>query len=177
MNGRERGAALLMAMAIMAFAAVAAAAMLVALSTWSRQAGLAADHLQAQQLVSAGGDWARVILFDDRNASGDVDYGGEPWALRLPPISFENGELTGHIEDQQGLFNLNNLIRGGKVDVAQYQRFQRLLNILDLPVQLAGALADWIDEDGVPQPSGGRLLPQPSRLPEPARHRYRGRRQ
>ena len=155
MNGRQRGAALLLAMAIMAFAAVAATAMLVALSTWSRQAALVADHVQAEELVTAGGDWTRALLFDDRQASGDVDHPGEPWALRLPPIPFENGQLAGHIEDQQGLFNLNNLVRNGKVDSAQYIHFQRLLLILGLPVELAGALADWIDADDLPQPVGG----------------------
>ena len=155
MNSQERGAALLLAMAIMAFAAVAATAMLVAMSTWSRQAELAADHVQAEQLVTAGGDWTRALLFDDRQASGDIDHAGEPWALRLPPIPFENGELVGHIEDQQGLFNLNNLVRNGKVDSTQYARFQRLLLILGLPVELSGALADWIDADSLPQPSGG----------------------
>lgn len=155
MNSQERGAALLLAMAIMAMAAVAATAMLVALSTWSRQSGLVADHVQAEELVTAGGDWARALLFDDRRTSGDIDYAGEPWALRLPPIPFENGELVGRIEDQQGLFNLNNLVRNGKLDVTQYARFQRLLSILGLPADLAGALADWIDADGIPQPSGG----------------------
>lgn len=155
MNSRERGAALLLAMAIMAMAAVAATAMLVALSTWSRQSGLVADHVQAEELVTAGGDWARAMLFDDRRTSGDIDYAGEPWALRLPPIPFENGELVGRIEDQQGLFNLNNLVRNGKLDVTQYARFQRLLAILGLPADLAGALADWLDADGVPQPAGG----------------------
>ncbi len=155
MNGRERGAALLMAMAIMAVAAVASTAMLVALSTWSRQAGLVADHVQAEELVAAGGDWTRAMLFDDRRASGDIDHAGEPWALRLPPIPFENGELAGRIEDQQGLFNLNNLVRNGKLDVTQYARFQRLLSILGLPAELADALADWIDADGIAQPAGG----------------------
>lgn len=155
MSDRERGAALLMAMAIMAVAAMAATAMLVALSTWSSQSGLVADHVQAEELVTAGGNWTRAMLFDDRRASGDVDYAGEPWALRLPPIPFENGELAGHIEDQQGLFNLNNLIWNGKLDVTQYARFQRLLSILGLPAELAGALADWIDADGIPQPAGG----------------------
>jgi general secretion pathway protein K len=155
MNMRERGAALLMAMAIMAFAAIASTAMLVSLSTWSRQAGLVADHAQAQELLSAGDDWVRAMLSDDRRASGDVDHAGEPWALRLPPIPFENGELAGHIEDQQGLFNLNNLVRDGKLDLDQYTRFQRLLNILGLPQELADALADWIDADNIPQPSAG----------------------
>jgi general secretion pathway protein K len=60
MNGRARGAALLLAMAVMAMAAIAATAMLVALSTWSRQAGLVADHVQAEELVTAGVDWARA---------------------------------------------------------------------------------------------------------------------
>lgn len=155
MNRHERGAALLMAMAIMMFAAVAATAMLVALSTWSRQAGLVADHVQAEELVDAGGDWARAMLYDDRRSSGDLDHAGEPWALRLPPIPFENGELGGRIEDQQGLFNLNNLVRNGKLDLAQYARFQRLLSILGLSAQLADNLADWVDADDVPQPAGG----------------------
>lgn len=151
----QRGAALLLAMAIMTFAAVAATAMLVATATWSRQAALVADHVQAEQLVLAGGDWARAMLYDDRRASGEVDHAGEPWALRLPPIPFENGELAGRIEDQQGRFNLNNLVRGGKLDTAQYARFQRLLAILGLPADLAGALADWMDTDNVAQPVGG----------------------
>lgn len=155
MNGQEHGAALLMAMAIMALAAIAATAMLVALSTWSRQAGLVADHVQARELATAGGDWTRAMLFDDRAASGELDYAGEPWALRLPPIPFENGELAGYIDDQQGLFNLNNLARNGRLDPTGYVRFQRLLSILGLPAQLADALADWIDADGIAQPAGG----------------------
>jgi len=35
-------------------------------STWSRQARLAADHVQAEELVTAGGDWARAMLFDGK---------------------------------------------------------------------------------------------------------------
>lgn len=155
MKRAEHGAALLMAMAIMAFAAVAATAMLVALSTWSRQSELVADHVQAEELVIAGGDWTRALLFDDRQNSGDVDHAGEPWALQLPPMPFENGELAGRIEDQQGLFNLNNLVVGGKVDVTQYLHFQRLLSILGLPAELADALVDWIDADDLPQPANG----------------------
>ncbi len=155
MSSRERGAALLMAMAIMAMAAVAATAMLVALSTWSRQSALGADHVQAEELATAGGDWARAMLFDDYRNSGEVDHAGEPWALRLPPIPFENGELTGRIEDQQGLFNLNNLVRNGKLDTTQYAHFQRLLATLGLPGDLAAALADWLDADDIPQPAGG----------------------
>lgn len=154
MRRAERGVAVVMAMGVVALAAVAATAILVSQSTWSRRAELTADHAQAQELVQAGSDWARAVLSDDRRASS-IDHLGEPWALRLPPIPVEKGELVGTIEDQQGKFNLNNLLKDGKVNLAQLAHFRRLLSILALPSALAGALADWIDADSEPQPQDG----------------------
>ena len=141
-------------MGVVALAAMAATAMMVTQSTWSRAAELTAAHAQAQTLVLAGADWARAVLSDDRRLS-NVDHLGEPWALKLPPMSVEGGELAGQIEDQQGLFNLNNLVKGGKVDLAQLAHFRQLLSTLGLPAELEGTLADWIDADGEPQPQGG----------------------
>jgi len=146
--------AIVLAMSVVALAAMAATAIMVTQSTWSRTAELAAAHAQAQTVVQAGADWARAVLSDDRRLS-NVDHLGEPWALRLPPMSVEGGELDGHIDDQQGLFNLNNLVRGGKVNLVQLAHFRRLLSTLSLPAVLADTLADWIDADGEPQPQGG----------------------
>ena len=70
---------------------------------------------------------------------------------RLPPMSVESGELAGYIEDQQGLFNLNNLVRDGKVNLAQLAHFQRLLSTLGLHTVLANTLVDWIDADSEPR--------------------------
>jgi general secretion pathway protein K len=67
----------------------------------------------------------------------------------------ENGELVGQIDDQQGAFNVNNLVLDGKVNVAQLAHFRRLLAILGLPDALAYTLVDWIDADSLPQPQGG----------------------
>ena len=165
---RQRGVAIVLALAVVALAALAATAMLVSQSTWSRQVELTAGHAQAQHLLQAGLDWSRAVLSDDRRVS-DVDHLGEPWALRLPSMPVENGSLTGHIEDQQGKFNLNNLVEDGKVSVVQLERFRRLLTILALPPVLADSLADWIDDDHQPQPRGGAedahyLALQPPRL-------------
>jgi len=146
--------AIVLAMGVVALAALAAIAMMVAQSTWSRQVELTAGHAQAQLLIQAGLDWARAVLSDDRR-SNSVDHLGEPWALRLPPMPVDKGELSGYIEDQQGKFNLNNLVKGGKVNLAQLAHFQRLLSVLGLPTALAGALADWIDADSEPQPQDG----------------------
>jgi len=154
MSARQTGVAIVLAMSVVALAAMAATAIMVTQSTWSRTAELAAAHAQAQTVVQAGADWARAVLSDDRRL-GNVDHLGEPWALRLPPMSVEGGELDGHIDDQQGLFNLNNLVRGGKVNLVQLAHFRRLLSTLSLPAVLADTLADWIDADSEPQPQGG----------------------
>ncbi len=154
MKARQRGVAIVLAMGVVALAATAATAIMVSQSTWSRQSELTRDHVQAQILVQAGVDWSRAVLSEDRRASS-LDHLGEPWALRLAPIPVDNGEIAGYIEDQQGLFNVNHLVKEGKFSLAQLARFQRLLAILGLPIELADSLADWIDADSDPQSEGG----------------------
>jgi general secretion pathway protein K len=133
---------------------MAAETILVTQSTWARKSELTADHAQAQALVQTGVDWVRAVLSDDRRL-GNVDHLGEPWAMRFPPMPVENGMLEGFIQDQQGAFNLNNLVKDGKVSLTQLARFRRLLSTLALPPALADALADWIDTDSELQPQGG----------------------
>ncbi|HUF20307.1 MAG TPA: type II secretion system minor pseudopilin GspK [Burkholderiales bacterium] len=153
MRTRQHGVAIVLAMGVVAMAAMAATAIMISQSTWSRTTELTADHVQARTLVQAGVDWSRAVLGDDRRFSS-VDHLGEPWALRLPPMPVDNGELGGHIEDQQARFNLNNLVRGARVNTAQLANFQRLLSTLGLPAALADTLADWVDADSVPHPQG-----------------------
>lgn len=154
MKARQRGVAIVLAMGVVALAAIAAVAIVTSQSTWSRQTELSGDRVQAQAVLQAGADWARAILSDDLRA-GSVDHLGEPWALKLPPMQVENGELVGQMEDQQGAFNLNNLVTDGKLSVVHLEQYQRLLAILGLPGELADTLADWIDADGEPQPRHG----------------------
>ena len=78
----QRGVAIVLAMSVVALAALAATAMMVSESTWSRQVELTAGHVQAQVLIQTGLDWARAILSDDRRAS-NVDHLGEPLGVRL----------------------------------------------------------------------------------------------
>lgn len=154
MRPRQRGVAIVLAMGVVALAAVAASAIMVSQSTWARESELAAHHAQAQSLVQDGMNWSRAVLSDDRRSSS-VDHLGEAWALRIAPMPIENGEIAGHLEDQQAAFNLNNLVQDGKVSITQLARFRRLLSLLDLPAALGDALADWLDDDGAPQPKVG----------------------
>ncbi len=152
--GSQRGVAIVLAMGVAALAAIAATAMLLSQSTWARQSELSADRIQAQLVVRAGVDWARAVLSYDR-LSSNVDHLGESWALRLPQMPVENGKLAGFIDDQQGRYNLNNLIKNGQINPIQFAHFQRLLSLLELPASLANTLADWLDADSEPQPQEG----------------------
>jgi general secretion pathway protein K len=137
-KARQQGVAVVLAMGVVALAAIAAAAMLASQSTWARHAELSAEHAQARALVQAGVDWARALLYDDRRLGG-VDHLGEPWAMRLPPVPVDNGELVGQIDDQQGAFNLNNVFSGARLNPVQVLQWRRLLQILGLPDALADA--------------------------------------
>lgn len=154
MRARQRGVAIVLAMGVVALAAIVATAMMNRQSSWLRLNELTADHVQAQALTQASLDWTRALLSNDRR-DNKVDHLGESWALQLPPIPVENGNVTGKIEDQQGRFNLNNLAKDGKINPVQLAHFQRLLSVLGLPPALANALADWIDADNEPQPQDG----------------------
>lgn len=154
MRTGQRGVAIVLAMGVVALAAMAATAVVATQSTWARRSELTSEHVQAQLIIRAGLDWARAVLSDDKRTSS-VDHLGEPWALRLPPMPVDNGRLAGYIEDKQGAFNLNNLVKDGKVNLTQLAYFRNLLSILNLPADLAEALADWLDADSEPQPRGG----------------------
>ncbi len=136
----QRGAAIIMAMSVVAIATVAAAAMLSVQNVWSRQTEMMANHAQALVMVAAATEWSRSILSDDKRISV-VDNLSEIWALRLPPVPVEGGTISGHIEDQQGLFNLNKLVRNGKPDAQQLDCLLRLLSTTQSPSALADTLA------------------------------------
>jgi general secretion pathway protein K len=112
------------------------------------------EQVQAQALVVAGLQWARQILRDDARG-GSVDHLGEVWALRLPATPVEDGEISGFIVDQQGLFNVNNIVRGGRAVEARVEVLRRLLETAGLPAATADAIVDWLDADSVASGEGG----------------------
>ncbi len=165
-NHHQRGVAIIMVLLIVALATVMATYLAQQQQLWQRQVESQLDLAQARRLGIAGIDWARAVLADDARAN-NIDYQGEIWTLRLPAMPVDNGDVTGVIEDRQGLFNLNNLVRNGVSSMPDIIQFQRLLSLLGLPVDLAYSLADWMDSDSEAQYPGGAedayylSLPQP----------------
>ena len=55
--------------------------------------------------------WAADILRQDKQGGSNVDDFTEEWATPIPPIPVEGGEVSGQLEDMQGRFNLNSLVK------------------------------------------------------------------
>jgi general secretion pathway protein K len=150
---QQRGAALIMALLVVAFATTVAAAMLWRHDVWLRQVEGQRDLGQARWITTAAVDWARAVLAYDARTSS-FDYATEPWATKVPPTKVEEGEVAGAITDESGKWNLNNMVRNGQVSVSDMEVFSRLLSALQMSPTLAAALGDWLDADGEVTPGG-----------------------
>ncbi len=142
----NQGVAIILVMLVVTLATTLAIYIANQQTLWQRQVESQFERAQARQLGMAGINWARAVLAEDQRTT-TIDSDKEIWALRLPAIPVEGGEVIGAIEDRQGLYNLNNVAS----NVAQ---FQRLLNVLGLPEELAATLADWEDADSDTLPGG-----------------------
>ena len=142
----QSGVALITALLVVAIVTVIATGMATRQQLDIRRSGNVLEHDQAYMFALGVESWARSILIEDRRDNA-IDNLSEIWATVLPPISVEGGNVTGHVEDMQGRFNINNLIKDGKLSPVDVQRFERLLKSLELNSTLSQAVADWIDSD------------------------------
>lgn len=152
---RQRGIAIITAVAIAALVAALASTMAWRYAVWFRQVENQHDLAQARNVARAAVDLARLTLQDDSRRAGQVDHAGEPWAIPIPNLQVEQGSAGGRISDAQGKFNLNNVIRNGLASEPDVTALQRLLTQLQLSPSLALTLLDWIDADAeVRSPDG-----------------------
>lgn len=135
-RGAERGAAIIMAMLV-----VAATSTLVAGAFWrqnvvARQAENELSYAQAKWLLRGAVDWAGVILREDARTT-TVDHLGEPWAVPLAETQLNKDDgrdpvyISGLIRDEQARFNLRNLAGSdGRVNPRELAALQRLLSLV-----------------------------------------------
>ena len=155
MGGRRRqaGVALITALLITALVTVAAVAMATRQQLDIRRTGNLMAVDQAWQYALGVEAWARQILAADDASRDTLDYLKDPWAAPVPSLPVEGGSVQGSVEDLQGRFNLNNLLKGnGQPDPVQERILQNLLGRvaltdakLNLGPYLVDALVDWQD--------------------------------
>lgn len=153
---RELGVAVITAMLVVALAATAASFMMWQNHLWLRQVENLADQAQARWITRAAILWGAAILDEDTR---DIDAENEKWAARLPPLTAEGGEVSGFIKDAQGLINLNNLVRNGRLSQNDVVILTRLMIALEINPDSINALVDWMDADNeVTYPGGAEDL-------------------
>lgn len=159
----QRGAAILLAVLIVALLTTVASAMLW-LQTRAVQVE-AAERARAQAgwVLTGALDWARLILREDQRSSnntGPVDSLDEPWAQKLEEArlstflaadkdnTLDGGPeafISGSITDAQARFNLRGLVDGaGKAVPAQAQGLQRLADLVGAPGDTASRIAETL---------------------------------
>ena len=169
MNRRQSGVAAITAILVVAVAASAVSIMLAQQSAMVDQAMLVASRAQADLYARAGIDWARGVLLEDLRSSNSMDSLGEGWAQPIAALPVERALVSGVITDEQGKFNLNNLVRDNQKSADDVKIFERLLVSQGLNVELADAVVDWIDADSDLSGPGGAEDPYYLTLPKPYR--------
>jgi general secretion pathway protein K len=182
----ERGAALLLAMIILALVVTATAGMV-----WQQTRAVQIEEAeraraQAAWILTGALDWARLILREDQRSneqrSRPYDSLDEPWATPLAEARLStflaadkdnNAEggpeafISGAIADAQSRFNLRGLLDGeGKVVPAQLAALQRLCGIAGTASDAAGRIAQALRSARVPSGDEGPRGPplEPGRL-------------
>lgn len=136
---RERGVALVTAVAALAILTVFATSLARTSLTEQRLAHHALGALQAEALARSGVSAAAVWL--DERPDGP-DWLGAPWGSGRQPLG--DGWVDVQVEDEARRIDLN----------LQGDTLPRLLNVLGLDPRLADAIADWTDPDHTPRPGG-----------------------
>jgi general secretion pathway protein K len=144
---RQRGVALLVAILLVAIGTVLAASIAYDSAMVARR-GIAILAMDQSLMVATGAEaLAAYALREDAEEGQEIDHPGEVWGKPYGPLEIVPGVvLTAFVEDMQGRFNLNSLLKqDGEVDDIALAHLQRLLEMLEIEPKWAGMIADWID--------------------------------
>ncbi|MGH6690871.1 MAG: type II secretion system minor pseudopilin GspK [Gammaproteobacteria bacterium] len=145
----QRGAAVVMAMLVVAVTATLVTGAFWRQSVIARQAENELSFAQAKWLIRGAIDWAGVILREDARTSS-VDHIGEPWAVPLADthLNPDDGRdpvyLAGAILDEQAKFNLRNLAGPKGVNPLELAVLRRLLALVGASETLADPVAERV---------------------------------
>lgn len=163
MHERERGAALLTVLLLVAVIAVITAVALerLTLATRMAQNGVAAD--QGRALLLAGEAVAAYRLGDLVAADPGKTTLTGGWLGTEQAVPVPGGMVMAQVRDAGNCFNVNSLVEAERPEmlvtrgtaVAQFAALMRLVGIDPRATdQIAAATADWIDSDQIPAPGG-----------------------
>jgi len=149
----QRGVALIVAILLVALGTILAAAVgYENAMTARRSTGTFA--FDESLLIAQGAEaLAAYGIRQFYQADPQHTYIGQGWDKPVGPMEVVPGVmLEASLEDLQGRFNLNNLVKNdGTPDAVNVAAFTKLLELLGLETKWAPMMVDWIDADIVPQ--------------------------
>ena len=135
---KQQGMAIISALLIAAVVAVIAAGMLTRQSVATRALEADQHRVQGRWMLQGGLEISRQLLWDARQRD-PLTRLDQPWAQRLEVQGFE-----GRLEDEQGKFNLRNLVANERVDEAQIQAFGRLCELIGISAGLSQRISQRV---------------------------------
>jgi general secretion pathway protein K len=137
-QSNQQGMAIISELLIAAVVAVIAAGMLTRQSVSTRALEADQQRVQGRWLLHGGLEISRQLLWDARQRDPLTRF-DQPWAQRLNAHGFE-----GRLEDEQGKFNLRNLVANERVDEAQVQAFKRLCELIGISAGLSQRISQRV---------------------------------
>lgn len=157
-NGaKQRGMAVISALLIAAVVAVIAGGMLTRQTVFTRSLEAEQLRIQGTARLQGGLQWSRQLLWEARQRDPLTRF-GQPWAK---PIVIQGSHLLdtpfeGRLEDEQGKFNLRNLVANETLDQEQGRAFERLCEQLGIAATVRARIVE-------------RVIAAYPRLPDPER--------
>jgi general secretion pathway protein K len=145
-NSKQTGVALITVLMVVVLAGIVTVAMASQQVLDIRRTSNLVLYQQAYRNALGAETWLKQLLLRDA-AANNYDTRNDDWAAARGGIQIEHGELLLDVEDLQGRFNLNNLVKEGQPDARSLKRLRRLLIRLELDPGFAEAVLDWVDND------------------------------
>lgn len=106
---RQNGIALIVALLVVAMVAGMTLLFTERQQMWMRQLEVRNNFTLATTSAFSAINMARLTLRDDAR-NNQVDHQREAWTIPVPPMSVENGQIAGHLQELNGHYNLYNLL-------------------------------------------------------------------
>ncbi|KPC33674.1 Type II secretion system protein K [Pseudomonas syringae pv. cilantro] len=141
----QRGSAIISALLIAALVAVMAAGMLSRQSVLTRVVEAEQSHRQGSAVLLGGLEVGRRLLWESRWQDG-LTLPDQAWARPIGHDALDqlSGDFQGQLEDQQGKFNLRNLIVNHRPDLGQLRSFERLCATLGIDIGLSRRISQRV---------------------------------
>ncbi|WP_205300370.1 type II secretion system minor pseudopilin GspK [Pantoea sp. Ap-967] len=138
-KARQGGMAVISALLIAAVVAVIAGGMIERQGLFTQQVENRQLALQGQWALEGGLQGGRALLREQRQRDRLV-RNGQPWSQPQPLAA----GLEGRLEDEQGKFNLRNLVIEGQVNEPAVATLRRLCGLIGLEERLASAIIERV---------------------------------